>query len=440
MPLPELPFSSLAQRLLADLAHGRCASIVGLSNTGKSTLMRSLGSSEALRRFQPLTGRQGLLVYVDCNQAVAVSSQAFYEVVLRSILDSLASALPGDISATLRRHHETITDADNAFSASLSFNLGLTELCERHDARVCLLMDEFDEIYAGLDERTLLNLRALKDRSGDKLLYLTATARSLPESRSGAAADEFAEMFATSTHPMPPLKSREMDRFLKDSGRAGLTAERRRACHVLSGGHPGLLAAVGQVLASLPKGWSGDLARTAGLEPALRAECLKMWTQLRPEEQDDLVALVLNAESGKQQARLQRLESLGLVREGVLFSPIFAEFVGRRGRAAEVTSQGVHLDPDSGDVWVDGVRIPLLTDLEFRLLRLLYERQDKLTDKYRIVTAVWGEEYLGEVDDARVEKLVSRLRAQIEPDPANPRYLVTQRGRGYKLLSRPRSS
>ena len=371
---------------------------------------------------------------------MAVSSQAFYEVVLRSILDSLASALPGDISATLRRHHETITDADNAFSASLSFNLGLTELCERHDARVCLLMDEFDEIYAGLDERTLLNLRALKDRSGDKLLYLTATARSLPESRSGAAADEFAEMFATSTHPMPPLKSREMDRFLKDSGRAGLTAERRRACHVLSGGHPGLLAAVGQVLASLPKGWSGDLARTAGLEPALRAECLKMWTQLRPEEQDDLVALVLNAESGKQQARLQRLESLGLVREGVLFSPVFAEFVGRRGRAAEVTSQGVHLDPDSGDVWVDGVRIPLLTDLEFRLLRLLYERQDKLTDKYRIVTAVWGEEYLGEVDDARVEKLVSRLRAQIEPDPANPRYLVTQRGRGYKLLSRPRSS
>ncbi len=99
--------------------------------------------------------------------------------------------------------------------------------------------------------------------------------------------------------------------------------------------------------------------------------------------------------------------------------------------SAEVAAEGVHIDPDSGDVWVDGVRIPLLTDLEFRLLQPLYERRDKLTDKHRIVTAVWGEQYLSEVD---------RLRAQLEPDPANPRCLVTQRGRGYKLLSRPRAT
>ena len=106
-------------------------------------------------------------------------------------------------------------------------------------------------------------------------------------------------------------------------------------------------------------------------------------------------------------------------------------------RGPEIDAQGVYLDSDSGDVWVDGVRIPVLTDLEFRLLALLYERLDKLTDKYRIVTAVWGEDYLGDVDDARVEKLVSRLRSKIETDPADPRYLITQRGRGYKLLSVP---
>ena len=88
---------------------------------------------------------------------------------------------------------------------------------------------------------------------------------------------------------------------------------------------------------------------------------------------------------------------------------------------------------------MDEVRIPVLTDLEYRLLQLLHERRDKLTDKYQIVTAVWGEGYLDEVDDARVEKLVSRLRSKIEQDPANPRYLITQRGRGYKLHSRPRA-
>jgi DNA-binding response OmpR family regulator len=136
---------------------------------------------------------------------------------------------------------------------------------------------------------------------------------------------------------------------------------------------------------------------------------------------------------------MHHLETLGLVRAGRLFSPVFTDFIARRAQGPEAGLEGVRLEPDSGDVWVDGMRIPVLTDLEYRLLKLLYERCDKLTDKYQIVTSVWGEGYLEEIDDARVEKLVSRLRSKIEHDLANPRYLITQRGRGYKLLSKPRS-
>lgn len=87
---------------------------------------------------------------------------------------------------------------------------------------------------------------------------------------------------------------------------------------------------------------------------------------------------------------------------------------------------------------MDGRRIPVLTDLEYRLLQVLYRRMDKLCDKYRLVEEVWGESYIDEVDDARIEKLVSRVRAKVEENPADPRYLITVRGRGYRLLSRPK--
>ena len=103
----------------------------------------------------------------------------------------------------------------------------------------------------------------------------------------------------------------------------------------------------------------------------------------------------------------------------------------------EPIQPGVHLDIDAGEVYVDGRAVPVLTDLEYRLMLLLYGHIDKICDKYRIVEAVWGEDYIEEVDDARIEKLVSRLRQKIETDPSNPRYLVTVRGRGYRLLSRP---
>jgi DNA-binding response OmpR family regulator len=72
-------------------------------------------------------------------------------------------------------------------------------------------------------------------------------------------------------------------------------------------------------------------------------------------------------------------------------------------------------------VWVDGREIPQLTDLEYRLLLLLYRRLNQICDKYQIVEAVWGEYYIDEVDDARIDKLLSRLRAKIEAEPASPR-------------------
>ena len=82
---------------------------------------------------------------------------------------------------------------------------------------------------------------------------------------------------------------------------------------------------------------------------------------------------------------------------------------------------------------VGGRIVEPLTDLEYRLLLLLYGRMDKICDKYQIVESVWGQDYLGEVDDARIEKLISRLRAKLEPDPARPQCVITVRGRGYKL-------
>ncbi|MGD8812935.1 MAG: winged helix-turn-helix domain-containing protein [Anaerolineales bacterium] len=436
-----VPFSSLAERVLASLVAGDCVSITGLSNMGKSTFMRALSTDEVHLAYQKARQKPVFLIYVDCNRAVDISPQAFFEVVLRSVLERLNDQAPPDLAATMRDHHQEITASDSAFSASLTFNLALTELCEQLGHDLCLLIDEFDEVYAQMEERTLLNLRALHDRFSGCLAYVTATERSLPLLRQQEVENEFAEMFSRTTFPMPLLSKEEIDVLLDSYNLPEINQDQRKVFHRLSGGHPGLLLAVSQVLSMGLEGKAETgLAELVRRAPGPRTECLKIWNQLTADEQAGLSTLVLEAEAKLPHQQMQRLERLGMVREDKPFSPIFAEFVARRRRGPEVGKRGVHLDADSGDVWVDGVRIPVLTDLEFRLLQQLYERRDKITDKYRIVTSVWGEEYLGEVDDARVEKLVSRLRSKIEPDPTDPIYLITQRGRGYKLLSKPREA
>ena len=120
-----------------------------------------------------------------------------------------------------------------------------------------------------------------------------------------------------------------------------------------------------------------------------------------------------------------------------IFGERFAAFVQRRRRTELDYPEGIWIDVDAGDVWVDGRPASTLTELEYHLLQTLYGRLGKLCDKHLIVESVWGQEYVDQVDNARIEKLISRLRSKIEPEPNNPRYLVTVRGRGYRLLQYP---
>jgi len=57
-----LPYESLARRVLTDLSAGRCSALVGLSNTGKSTLMRALAGQTAERMYAKLCGRRAVMI------------------------------------------------------------------------------------------------------------------------------------------------------------------------------------------------------------------------------------------------------------------------------------------------------------------------------------------------------------------------------------------
>jgi two-component system KDP operon response regulator KdpE len=79
-----------------------------------------------------------------------------------------------------------------------------------------------------------------------------------------------------------------------------------------------------------------------------------------------------------------------------------------------------------------GERIPL-TPREFALLRTLAKHKGKLLTHTALLREVWGPAYHREANYLHV--YVSQLRRKIEPDPAQPRYLVTERGAGYRLAA-----
>ncbi|HEV7958575.1 MAG TPA: response regulator transcription factor [Acidimicrobiales bacterium] len=88
--------------------------------------------------------------------------------------------------------------------------------------------------------------------------------------------------------------------------------------------------------------------------------------------------------------------------------------------------------PDEGVVrHRDGDELHL-TSTEFRLLTDLAAANGRVLSREDLLEHVWGYDYFG--DSRLVDVHIRRLRMKIEPDAANPTYLVTVRGTGYKLV------
>ncbi|TFV62639.1 response regulator transcription factor [Geodermatophilus sp. DF01-2] len=90
----------------------------------------------------------------------------------------------------------------------------------------------------------------------------------------------------------------------------------------------------------------------------------------------------------------------------------------------------VRMDVERHVVSVDGEPVPLPLK-EFDLLELLLRNAGRVLTRIQLIDRVWGSDYVG--DTKTLDVHVKRLRAKIEPDPANPKYLVTVRGLGYKF-------
>jgi DNA-binding response OmpR family regulator len=92
--------------------------------------------------------------------------------------------------------------------------------------------------------------------------------------------------------------------------------------------------------------------------------------------------------------------------------------------------RGVEIDPARRRVRVEG-RDVVLTDQEFRLLHLLASNAGIVFNRETLLAKVWrGDTFVG---NRSVDTLMKRLRRRFEPDPAQPRYLVTVWGVGYKF-------
>lgn len=113
-------------------------------------------------------------------------------------------------------------------------------------------------------------------------------------------------------------------------------------------------------------------------------------------------------------------------------------FTGSEPEGDAPSTQVLHYGPFELDVDLLKLKTPsgtyTLTAMESDVLKEFIRNPKKVLSRDFLLERVWG--MRGDIETRTVDNFVARLRKYLEADPSNPQYLVSVRGRGYRLLDK----
>jgi DNA-binding response OmpR family regulator len=107
---------------------------------------------------------------------------------------------------------------------------------------------------------------------------------------------------------------------------------------------------------------------------------------------------------------------------------------GNRSSATKIICGGLEINTETHKVTVDG-NLVTLSPIEYAVLAELANNMGRVLTTRMLLQKVWGSQYM-DADDY-VKGVIRRLRVKLEPDPAHPRYILTERYLGYRLNDMP---
>ena len=169
---------------------------------------------------------------------------------------------------------------------------------------------------------------------------------------------------------------------------------------------------------------------------------------LRIIRETNTVPVIMLTAKGEEEDRVQGLE---LGADDYITKPFSPRELVSRVRAVlrrtEIATGASHelivvddrlkFDFDRREVWVEGELIQL-RPTEYRLLYHLVQNAGWVITHDQLLAKVWGYEYRDEPHYVRL--YINYLRKKLEKDPANPKYILTERGVGYRFVDFRRQS
>lgn len=454
------------------IAAGESGSVVGLPGSGRSNLLGFLcHRPEVVRAYLPAQVGPAALIPVDINNLPANNLSTLYRVILRSFYRMREQFDLSLQQKIIEVYQETRLERDPFLAQSALQEVLL--LFQDQRTRVILILNRFDYFCQMATPQMVNTLRGLRDDFKDTLSYIAGMTQEVAYLPDPTVLGEMYELLdnyicwvgtmteadarhliagATRTAPIAPT-AHEITTLLTLAGR--FAALLRVACHWW--------------LLTLNKPGYSDWAAVLLAERSVQHRLTEIWSSLTQEEQFTLSelqklqapgAMDRDGETPKSnlpnfdkkyrdfitehRAILARLEIKGVcspTETGWCIAALLADYVAKvegRGRGR------IWLDERTGETYQGPTLLTGLTALEKSVLSFLIKHPRISHTKTELIINTWPDELRQQgVADNSLYQVILTLRKAIEPNPSEPSYLITWRGKpegGYQFFpeGRPR--
>ena len=453
--------SPLIKKALEKAFVGECVALIGASGFGKSKIFRHLQNPVVLQYFfeRVQTGKRTrtLFIFVDLQRMSSqVENQTdwnFYEVMIDSIISEIKNnEYFSDVVEEFVFLHERLMDTPNNLRGFRYLERIIKQISQIKGYGMIFIIDEFERVM-NIESTTLLpNLRSIRDSFIYSLVFIIISRDHLSrfDQNPPEIIEGFNELFSNNylgVGPYDPKSAQMMieilleriNHTLSEVERISLTGDDCSLLFEVSGNHPGLMKAL---LLSNKSGLStfdspDALISYSLYQMSVVEECQKILDGISSEEQNALVDLTSGIVVDNINL-LAILELKGIINRNnephkyQLFSPLMSEFMKRKKNTAEVP---IKYNPQSKELWVHGKRATL-SGLSFKLFDILATHPGRIHSKIDLIHYLYEDDERSinsGIPDNRIHNQIRHLREEIESDSANPKFIKTVHGRGYRL-------
>ncbi len=312
-------------------------------------------------------------------------------------------------------------------------------------SRICIVINSLERLIP-LGENFFNAFRGIRDKYPGSVCYIFITEKPLHEHPVFKNNTEFLILGLQNQVVAKPLSKEETHKMvqkLAEEFAIKMGQKEQKKLEELSGGIVGLLKPMLRAMEANTK----DVldAEVLQKDPATKIRLEKICQTFSIQEQ-----IYLNKTANNKHLKPMKtdyMQKTGIIVGGKIRSLLLNTYMKTHpanineimGEAKEKDQQelekaDLRIDVNTGEIYRGPKRLlKVLSDEELTVSKLLLENDEKITSREEIAKRLWGNQYPERYSDWAIDKIVSRIRKKILDSDKPHKYLMTMKGKGFKL-------